>query len=256
MIKTLLKVFIRKVMGNLVHRGVKKKYPQVNFAQLENYIPQYLERYRGVFESHKNPPESIGRKGTHFLQMSYQRSRFLINGFIQSINFENPHLAFLAVRAHLETTGAVSYLYKSLDKFYSNEISLEEMDKRLLKLSLGGKAFPRRNQPDRTDPINVMTQIDSVDHFLKKMGINKQRPFREEYDFLSEFCHPNLLGLTLGFELPSSPGTVFYPKELKQSEEDLNVLINSISISCDLFLHLYDKCQELILNNEKIKGLH
>jgi hypothetical protein len=170
-------------------------------------------------------------------------------GFIECINRKQLAIAFLAARAHFETTGLIAYFLKYLRKFYNKEISYKEIDDKLFKLSLGGKTFPEKNdRPDRPDAINVLTLIDEADNMFTEMG-GQVKPFRDCYDYLSEFCHPNYLGLTIGSELKGMDSIDFFNiPEFK--EEDFGTMLNNMIMSCAFFFYLYDSCFTLIKNNE------
>jgi hypothetical protein len=59
-----------------------------------------------------------------------------------------------------------------------------DIDTYLMKLLMGS-----RNNPDLPESINVMTFVDHVEKSLKG--------FRDQYDRLSEFAHPNWAGTSL-----------------------------------------------------------
>lgn len=138
---------------------------------------------------------------------------------------------------------------------YSKQISYEDLDNILYKLSLGGRVFPDRNlSPEFPEAINILTLIDSTDSDFKEYRGEDSKPFRESYDFLSEFCHPNLLGLTIGSEIIEE-GIIKFCKRPNLNEGDYGVLLNLLIMSIEYFFHLYDKSFNLIKKNEDIPYL-
>ncbi len=138
-----------------------------------------------------------------------QRSRFLYVGLIDIINRENSVLAFLAVRAHLETTAALAYFLFYLRKYYDKEIQYEDLDKKLLELSLGDK---RRRDRDPSFPVavNVMKMFDYADKLIKRDATFNElnEPFAVLFEHLAEMCHPNWEGISIGSKTNGTLGTV------------------------------------------------
>jgi len=83
-------------------------------------------------------------------------------------------------------------------------------------------------------------------------GDNKS--FRNCYDFFSEICHPNFLGITMGSEIVEK-NTVVYSEKLEFKETDFGMLVNYMLAGCGFFFHIYDKCFSLIRENEQIPKL-
>jgi len=234
---------------------IKDEFPDIKFDELEKYGAYYDERYcRRLVSQEMRPQRLLGHNGMNFLLNSLQRSRCLFTGFVNSINQTHKVISYLAVRAHFETTGSTAYFLQYLERFYNKEISYEEVDKILFKLALGGKVFPDKDTiPERVDPVNVLTQIDAADKYYKKDG-GEHKIFRECYDFLSEFCHPNLLGLTIASHFESS-GTIAYSNNPKFTKADFGTLSSYMKISCEYFFYLHGSCFELLKNNEETPTL-
>jgi len=88
-------------------------------------------------------------------------------------------------------------------------------------------------------------------------GGKKTNPFRSSYERLSEFCHPNTLGLTIASDIIKSGGskTVVYYKVPEFRKEDFGTLINLMLMSCGFFFHVFDKCFSLLKENEEFPEL-
>jgi len=239
----------------MINKEIREKYPSIGFDQLEKYMLSYQERYyTSSHASKKKPDRLLGRNGITFLLNSLQRSRYIFTGFSDCLNRAHVLLAFLAARAHFETTGSVAYFFRHLRKFYDSKISYEEVDNILRKLSLGCKTYPSKDTHRKIpDPINILTQVDAADKLFAEMG-GDIKPFRNSYDFLSEFCHPNFLGITMGSEIVEK-NTVVYSETLEFKETDFGMLVNYMLMGCGFFFHIYDKCFSLIRENEQIPKL-
>jgi len=239
----------------MINKEIREKYPSIGFDQLENYMLSYQERYYTLScASKKKPDRLLGQNGITFLLNSLIRSRYIFTGFIDCLNRAHVLLAFLATRAHFETTGSVAYFFRHLRKFYNGKISYEKVDNILYRLSLGCKTYPPKDtHPERPDPINILTQVDAADKLFAEMG-GHNKPFRNSYDFLSEFCHPNFLGITMGSEIVEK-NIVVYSEELEFRETDFGMLVNYMLAGCGFFFHIYDKCFSLIRENEQIPKL-
>lgn len=239
----------------MINREIREKYPSIGFDQLEKHMISYQERYYTSSRAGKKKPDRLlGQNGITFLLNSLQRSRYVFTGFIACLNQAHVLLAYLAARAHFETTGSVAYFFRHLRKFYDGTISYERVDNILRRLSLGAKTYPSRDKhPDLPDPINVLTQVNAADKLFAEMG-GHIKPFRDCYDFLSEYCHPNFYGLTMGSEIVGK-NTVVYSEKLEFKERDFGILVNDMLYGCGFFFHIYDECFSLIKENEQIPKL-
>lgn len=245
-------------MNNIINQEIKDGHPELgkDFDTLENLQIEYDERFFTRVNCIKEKPKRLlGHNGIIFLQNSLVRSNNLYLGFINCINNTNRSLSYFAVRAQFEVTGSIAYFLKNLQKFYSKQMSYEEIDGILYKLSLGCRVFPDKNLNSEFPlAISVLKLIDSADIVFKKYGDKNSKPFRESYDFLSEFCHPNMFGLTIGSEIIEEGIIEFYKKPYLNNS-DYGVLLNLNLMSIDYFFHLYDKSFNLIKENEDIPYL-
>ena len=247
--------------GSVFKRKIERNISSKDLKELKCLMAKYEDRYFGRFVCLAERPKStLGQNGLKFLLSSLQRSRFLFTGLTDSLNQSNLALGFLAVRAHFETTGSVTYFVTHLQKFYSGKINYVEMDNVLQRLSLGGKNFPadKKSNSRWVDAINVLTLIDEADRVFNNMAGKKEDIFRKSYDFLSEFCHPNLFGLTIYDEILNSkaPPWVIFHRLYSLKKRDVITLISKLFISCHFFFPVYDKCLSLLKNNEKMPVLY
>jgi len=235
---------------------LKSKLIPRKYKPLIEDISSYLRWYKNNFYSYikyqqaTNEEQQIVQNSAIFLMRSLQRSRFLLQDFIHALKINDPLLGSLCTRAHLEVTGAVAHYYLNTVRFQQQKINIEELDLLLRQLSLGGRTFPDKNKPQfshRPDAINVLSFIDSLDKLFKEMGSPLKAPFRDEYDFLSEICHPNFLGMTFGSDIILGWGVYLY-RHPKFNKHDYQTLLGNIVISCSMFKHAYCKCFDVLKN--------
>jgi len=240
----------------MINKEIKEKYPSVKFDELERFIPKYKQRYYyRLLPKWQEYARLIGHKGISFLLLSLQRSKSLFTGFIDCINTSNVVLAYLSTRAHLESTGSIAYSLSCLQKFYNNEISLNKIEETFSKLATSVRTLPNSDNFHKfPEPINVLTLIDTVDKLFKDNKGKNLKIFRKCYDFLSEYCHPNMPGLLVGSHVTDDFELVIYEKSMFQ-DADFVILINYMIISCTYFFDIYDRSFTLLKENEQIPDL-
>lgn len=219
-----------------------------------------LERIKEAFNEHEaryiqrikplpsKPSRLLGQNGLHYIQLSLFRSKALLEGVVTSVNSGNGLLAMLATRAHFETTGGLSCFFKKLRSFYDSVITYEELDKALFKLILGTRAGEIEKV---TESFNVLTMIDTVDEYFTHISPRRVQTFRKTYELLSEYCHPNFSGITIGAQWEKNIGIVGFKQSLELLNEDLAVS-SYLLISTTAFLRFYDMCFSLLSENEEL----
>jgi hypothetical protein len=154
----------------------------------------------------------------------------------------------------METTGSVAYFLKKLRQYYEGDFSSEKMDDTLYRLILGRRVYPNDHSTIKSHPTNVLTLVDAVDNVFSKMAkFPGGKRFRETYEWLSEFCHPNCFGQTIGVEI-SLPKAIF-EEEPEFREHNVGQINSYMIISCELFFDFYDKCFSLVEENEEMPKL-
>lgn len=226
---------------------------ELEAQMLKDLVTFHEERY---IKKHKplpeRPPRLLGQNGLHYLQMCLFRSRALVDGYFVSFESDNPILSALTTRAHFEVTGGVAYFLKKLKNFYSGAITYEQIDESLGRLNLGMRAKSNLEgvEVERIpDPVNVMSFIQAADHEFKKISSKGIMYFQESYDDLSEFCHPNSLGMFMGSTI-NKIAVVRYNKEFAQTEHPNDFFFNFFAITSFAFMHFYDEAFELLEKNE------
>lgn len=236
-----------------INEEFKAEFPTVDFRTFENFEIEYKKRFfKRLVSQKRKPKRRLGHNGIKYLLHLMQRSRLLYSGLIDSINQENPTLAFLAARAHLEITAALAYFLFYLKKYYDREIQYDDLDKKVFALILGDK---RRRDRDPSFPsaINVMNMIDYADKLIKRDETFSElnEPFAFLYENISEKCHPNWEGISIGSRTNGTIGTVDFLWDCRFDERDVNSAIGTTAVSCILFFEFYDNCFDLLKNNEE-----
>lgn len=233
---------------------MKSRYPEHSeyFSAIKSYDLEHKEMFRSrLVSQQKKPKRPLGHNASALLQNLLKRSWYLLRGFILSFNDSNAIMAYLATRSHYETTGAIACILKWLQKLYDDKCTYEDLDKTFRKLFLGGRVFPDKKF-SAPESINALSLIDDVDSLYKQMGGVLKKPFRESYEFLSEFCHPNHLGITQGSEVIMPQGIIEFQYPPKIGNSDAIELLSNLTVSLSIFMLIFNKCYVLLCKNEEM----
>lgn len=216
---------------------------------IEEYYKNHDERYSHILKSTPNRPERlIGHNVTYLIHNYLYRSKVLTEGWISSVNQQNVICSSILLRSHMEVTGAIGFLLKRLRSFYKETITLEKLDEDIKRLSLGDRY--RKDWEKVVKPHTVMCLIDAVDDLYKQDTGNKGKKFRDTYELLCEFSHPNYLGIVVGAKINKNY-IVRFDRESKFSEEHLEILYH-MQISLGLFMYFFDEVKRLLNEHEEI----
>jgi hypothetical protein len=148
--------------------------------------------------------------------------------------------AITLVRATCETFALLYALHKKTQGFL-NGGNPQEFDDFLMKCLVGTK-----RDPGDYPALNALTNID---HFEKLVP-----GFRKQYDWLSEFAHPNWAGLhgSYGINDAERRATI-YGKNQKESAIGLGttVLLSVLILAAHYFVHLGEELRQV---NERFEG--
>lgn len=227
-----------------------KKHNFIDFKEFEMINEEYLNRRcKQIIDTRINGRERFGFNGTFFLYKCINRSYFLFKGFVEAVNSKNSLMCFLATRSHYETTGSIAFFLDKIKKFYSEEITFEEIEQNLFKLSIGYKCYEKKDIPF-PEPISVMNFIDKADRLSSEFFGQKFKGFRNNYDFLSEFCHPNLLGTTIGSRIEKGNALTSFFDDCPLEEKDVGFLFHAMSMSCIFCFVIFDRALKSLKENE------
>lgn len=211
----------------------------------ERFGPEYEARFRDRYAIEGAPGNLTLRDKVVVAALSaLARARLLTWDVVNSINNTMAPAMLLSTRAHFEMSGFVASLVKKLDTFYKGPITPEttaKLDDALHQLH-GGTRFKFSKKPRaeqiRPEALNALTLIKAVGHVLSE---DVEVAFREQYEWLSEFCHPNLLARLVGHDLDLASGVVLFSREARLPEEHVTLALNSLAVSHPVFLHSFDR---------------
>lgn len=241
----------------MISDEIKRKYPfgEDKYDQLEQYADEYQKRHiKGITKVAEKHKQAIGQRSVIYLARILQKSKLLYSGFIDSISSDNLPIQYLSVRAHFETTAALGYFLYKITKYYSHEIKFEDIDIHLNKLFLGFKdpSF-RKKYPECPESINVITMIDVSDKMeFSLTGRNDDKFISWTYAKLSEYCHPNSLGLSFNMRIVDKRSIWFSDNLSWCGNAEFEVPFESMLISCQTFFLFYDNCFSLLESKEKM----
>jgi hypothetical protein len=239
----------------LIEDRIRKSFPQFSarFGELEEDYAHCEERF--VFRTISKAGESgrIGANAVKYLLSIFLRAKSLLEGFALCLNNESVLSSYLIVRSHYETTGASAYFLRELSRFADGKYSKGQLSDSIRRMILGSRRFPLKTGPNHSrypEIPNVLNYIDEVDNVLTNILSKPPRtPFRDNYDFLSEFCHPNAYGLFLGSRILRGR-VVEHERHSKLTEKHLGILLSSA-----LFPVLYDRSWDLARSNFELPEL-
>lgn len=198
-----------------------------------------------------DPEIIIGYNALRFIQLLLYRSKSLIEGSIILLNNKKMLPSLITVRAHCETTGSLCYSLIKFKSYYNGNILFQKLDEEFRRLALGATTI---NHKDCPRPINAMNLIDAVDHLINKEIVRDknapQKIFRDLYDTLSDYCHPNFHGINSGSKILHDEKAIIYNKTDMVLDSDFSLFFN-LAMSTRLFLNFYDEMY-LLLNKQEI----
>ncbi len=197
----------------------------------------------------------FGYNAIRLIQLLLYRSKSLIEGSIITLNNKRILSSILSVRAHFETTGSIGYLLKRLSSYYSGTIDFERIDDDLFRLLLGSTTIENPKVPN---PINVLDLIDAVDYLIRRLFKSKkphEKRFRELYEDLCDFCHPNFQGITSGQDIIEEEQAVIYHETDRIDDIGFTFFFH-LNISATLFIFIYQEVTKLVKSKEIMPIFH
>ena len=236
-----------KGLGTTFTVETRGDYPGLaaKFDEHEQYGRDYEARFRDRYAFEGEPGNLTLRDKVVIAALSaLGRARLLTWDVTSSINNTMEPAMLLSTRAHFEMAGFVASLVKQLDAFYNDPVTTEtavKLDDALHQLH-GGTRFkfsthPRAEQI-RPEALNVLTLIKAVGYVLSK---DVEAAFRDQYEWLSEFCHPDALARLVGHDLDLASGVVHFSREARLPEEYVATALNSLAVSHPVFFHSFDR---------------
>ena len=176
-------------------------------------------------------------------QIYLHRALFQMEGTFEALSNENGYSMVLAIRGAFEATAALGYLHNRLNSLKNGTLNPEQVDNDIYTLLLGfrDRSIKKAVELGLPEAKQVMSMLDYADKSFSKsiLGASTEthKFLREEYEFLSEFCHPNSLSNSLAIILDNGEIHFRYSRNINQKELDL---INPLILSCKIFVELFD----------------
>jgi hypothetical protein len=144
---------------------------------LESNLPRRVDGF-GI-----SPHSKLPFKVLLYREVLIWRMAELSRSAFDNLEKERLASAITLTRAAVETSAALWYLWTKIDGAVQSR-TVGDIDDYLMKLIMGSKT-----NPDLPQAINVLTFVDRTNKDIDG--------FREQYDNLSEFAHPNWAGTAL-----------------------------------------------------------
>lgn len=158
---------------------------------------------------------------------------------------------FILSRCAIEAAALLFFVYKRLEKVVKTK-ELKDIDNFLNRMSVGGRSEDTPKAPDGStlEPSNILNAIDKLD---KEFNTN----IRREYDFLSEFTHPNCLGVLLSYGILNKHKNIyeFSYSALYENEklnEPVGYALNALALALEVFKCYYERMGEIFPDFTKI----
>lgn len=151
-------------------------------------------------------------------------------------SFENDRLAaaILLTRAAVETSAALWYLCGKLDAAVQSGV-VGDIDDYLMKLLMGSRV----NLDIMPQAINVLKFVDHVDKDIEG--------FRDSYDILSEYAHPNWAGTMFLYSKPDAANLSYdFGANIRTNDNTKHVGVNSFSGALVIFEHTYKRIADIM----------
>lgn len=174
-----------------------------------------------------------------FIAINYRESllwRVVQLGRCAFENFENNKLAaaILLTRATVETSAALWYLRTKLENVIESK-TLGSVHNDLVRLSMGSKT----DTDILPTAINVLNFVDLVGKDIDG--------FRDQYDRLSEFAHPNWAGTTLLFSKRDESQTVAnFGENMRGGDSARTTGVVNLAVSLQMFETSYNSITDLM----------
>ena len=191
-------------------------------------------------------PERIKANVLIYRQVLLHRAISLFEGALNAAVDENLYSVVLNMRGHFETTASLGYLYRRLQSLKKGVISAERIDRDLCAQLLGTRREGLRGAPA---PINILTAFEEADKALNiaiLQGTTHQYEIlKNSYEYLCEFCHPNLSSNSIALDLDKSVPEFRFRHGQDMRDHEFNLIVY-IVISANVFLSLYDQILDLL----------
>lgn len=132
----------------------------------------------------------------------------------------------LAIRGHYEATAVLGFFCDKILAFENGTVTLKEFHDALYEATMSAK---HEFLSDAPDPAGILKCCDRADRFIRNVmfagrDVPKDKAIlRDNYEYLSEYAHPNYLSHTGAFRLdkPNSRMILRHNEGLNEKETEL-----------------------------------
>ena len=192
----------------------------------------------------------LGRNCMMLLGATLQRSYMLIEGGINALNNKNFYVMALCIRCSLETAASMGFLLRKLLLFYEGKSTDKKIFKSIANLMLGSRT--ESFQP-AGEAVNILTLLENADKIFHMKFIPEEKEnlktLSEAYDFISEFCHPNVGANSLCTNLDKENNKFEFTIGKTICKREMT-FINELVLSSSFLLTFNDEIYKLIVKNE------
>ncbi len=197
-------------------------------------------------ESRTNPPMRLKVNCYVTRQVLLHRATYLFDATFAALRNKNAYALALCIQGHYESTATIGYLYKRITSYQHKDISLDDFEDDVFKQIAASKYKSKTDIPDTK---NIMTQLDFadkvVDRKLFKLKTGRKAILRDNYEFLSEFAHPNFHSNSIALDVKKGSDSVVFRYDFPLRDIEFS-MIGYLSISNEIFVWLFDKFGECV----------
>ena len=151
---------------------------------------------------------------------------------VGAVEANRPVSAALLTRGSMETLARMKELKDQIERF------LQSQDTESLDSFVMNRLFGSRNNPDLPNAVSVLTSLDKMSDLIPN--------FRNVYDSLSEYCHPNYQGVSGSFsKIDHEYFTVIFG-DSERKERAMQTILPALTAGCHLFTYVYNAVGDLM----------
>ena len=152
----------------------------------------------------------------------------------------------LVVRGHYEATAVLGYFCNRLELLKAGHIKFEDFVWNVVYEVMGAKHDQFAKAPN---PPNILTCIEKADKYLDTNFFKKKTGMLlDNYNWLSDFAHPNFLSNASSFSLDKPNRRFVFRHEGDIQESDFQLVVY-LEMSAMLFVPLFDHYLRLMVEN-------
>ena len=168
-----------------IYKQLLNSHPE-NLDKINNLLKAILlNRFKEITPGTSFSKPKVLWEVEQYVQLTIHRVYELGEGATEAWNNSHPAICFILTRALIENVAALVDVITQIESFVGQN-NLTEIHNLVVNRLLGGKLG---DFPAELKISNILTAIDKTDNHFPDHQV------RTLYDFLSEFAHPNSLGM-------------------------------------------------------------